>query len=49
MKNALLADWNFYLEGFRSMTLGSYIVGYYPSEIIRHVLHPQIILFPEFP
>ena len=22
MKNALLAVWNFYLEGFRSMTLG---------------------------
>ena len=26
----------------------SYIVGYYPFEIIRHVLYPQIILFPDF-
>ena len=40
MKNTLLTIWNFYLEGFRSMTLGGVPVGYHSAEIIRYVLHP---------
>ncbi len=41
MKNTLLTIWNFYLEGFRSMTFkGAYPVGYHSAEIIRYVLHP---------
>ena len=47
MKNTLLSIWNFYLEGFRDAR--SYFMDYYPAEIIRHVLHSQIVLFSGFP
>ena len=48
MKNTLLAIWNFYLEGFRSMTLGRtlWLIILVKLFIMFFIL--KIFFFPDF-
>ena len=49
MKNTLLSVWNFYLEGFRSMTLGRtlWIIILLKLFIMFFIL--KLFFFPDFP
>ena len=46
MKNTLLHIWNFYIEGFRSMTLGR-TLAHYTCETLYHVLHSPPVFLPQ--
>ena len=48
MKNALLAVWNFYLEGFRSMTLGRTLWVIILLKLFVMFFIPKLFFFPNF-
>ena len=48
MKNALLAVWNFYLEGFRSMTLGRTLWAIILLKLFVMFFILKLFFFPNF-